>query len=516
MNPGLILFAILMGVITILVYLVIKRYKYWERRNVPTGDLMPFFGDFYGLVHNIVSPAELFEYMYNKVPSDHRYVGLFFFHVPVLMPRTPDLIKQICVRDSDHFADHGNIIINSADDLWQKAVFPLKGQEWKDVRSMLSPILTGNKVKLMYPLINHQIENFLGFFKEQEEDIVEVDFKDCMLRVLNDITSDVALGIEVDSFRDRDNIVYKTGVSACNLCEPWKKVILLLYTLCQFIPKTLGLSLFPPRAREFFLNIVKDTMKKRKEEHLKRDDMIGLLIELRNAQLKASEEAGPKAKPQKVMTVQEMASYIFVMYFGVIDSVTTVLAFLAWELAMAPEIQERLRRECDSLASSTNEATHQDIQGLKYLDMVLSEVLRKWPGAIATDRLVTKSYTIEPELPHEKPVHLKEGDNIMIPIYALHRDAKYFPEPEKFDPERFSPQRKHEMNSNAYIPFGIGPRHCFGTKFSTILMKQIFYKLMLSFEIVPVENTKRKLEMDKSALSLYPVGGFKLGLKRRK
>lgn len=150
------------------------------------------------------------------------------------------------------------------------------------------------------------------------------------------------------------------------------------------------------------------------------------------------------------------------------------------------------------------------------MNLLLAEVLRKWPGVIASDRLVTKPYTIQPVLPHEKPVHLEVGDNILLPIFAFHRDPKYFENPDKFDPERFSPENKHKIDPNAYIPFGAGPRYCTATRLSMLLMKMIYYHMIKNFEIVPVDKTLTNLEMDKDALSLYPVGGFPLGLKKRK
>lgn len=57
-----------------------------------------------------------------------RYVGAYLFHVPVLVLRTSEMVKQICVKDCEHFVDHGSITVNSADELWQRALFPLKGE----------------------------------------------------------------------------------------------------------------------------------------------------------------------------------------------------------------------------------------------------------------------------------------------------------------------------------------------------------------------------------------------------
>lgn len=131
------------------------------------------------------------------------------------------------------------------------------------------------------------------------------------------------------------------------------------------------MSLFG-EGKEFFLTTVKDTIKMRQEKGIKRADMIGMLMDVREEQLKAKAEAGAAGKNMRVTSDLDIASYVFIMYFGVVDSVTTVLAFLAWELALAPEIQDRLRKECDETPKGGGEITYQDLMDMKYMDMVIS------------------------------------------------------------------------------------------------------------------------------------------------
>lgn len=92
---------------------------------------------------------------------------------------------------------------------------------------------------------------------------------------------------------------------------------------------------------------------------------------------------------------------------------------------------------------------------MKYVDMVLSETLRKWTPGPISERQVNRPYVIENY--DGTQVYLKKGEGISIPVYALHRDAKYFPNPDKFDPERFCDENKHNIKQGTYMPFGIGP-----------------------------------------------------------
>lgn len=75
-------------------------------------------------------------------------------------------------------------------------------------------------------------------------------------------------------------------------------------------------------------------------------------------------------------------------------------------------------------------------------------------------------------------VELKTNSSVFLPVYAIHRDSKHYPDPDKFDPERFSDENKHKINPACYIPFGIGPRNCIG---GCLVSKPIDNKIKIGF-----------------------------------
>jgi cytochrome P450 family 6 len=89
--------------------------------------------------------------------------------------------------------------------------------------------------------------------------------------------------------------------------------------------------------------------------------------------------------------------------------------------------------------------------------LLISETLRKYPPIPALLRVVTKPYVIP-----GTSVHLDVGMKVLIPVYGLHHDPKYFAEPEIFNPENFSDERKAKRPRHAYLPFGDGLRICIG------------------------------------------------------
>lgn len=81
---------------------------------------------------------------------------------------------------------------------------------------------------------------------------------------------------------------------------------------------------------------------------------------------------------------------------------------------------------------------------------------------IHVDRQTIRPYTIEPINKNERRLTLKAGAQCLYSIYSIHRDENYFPDPKKFDPERFNDENKYKIIPGTYIPFGVGPRNCIG------------------------------------------------------
>lgn len=281
----------------------------------------------------------------------------------------------------------------------------------------------------------------------------------------------------------------------------------------------------------FFTRIVQENIASREKHQIVRPDMIHLLMEARKHGLKQEEvpnlpETGfatvdnfdldEKQKEDTELTDEDIAAQAFLFFLGGFETVSQQMCFLAHELAVHPDIQKKLREEIlSTLDKCQNNLTYEALMGMKYLDMVVSESLRLWPNALALDRQCTKEYTIQPELPNENPILIKKGEVLVIPVFGLHRDPQYYPNPESFDPERFNDENKKNIQPYTYLPFGSGPRNCIGSRFALLDLKTLFVCLIAKFELVPVEQTQIPLKFSKTALNITPENGFWLGFKRR-
>jgi len=130
------------------------------------------------------------------------------------------------------------------------------------------------------------------------------------------------------------------------------------------------------------------------------------------------------------------------------------------------------------------------------------------------DRVCVKPYTFAQTTPQDPTINLKVGDFLWVPIYSIHHDPKYYPDPEKFNPERFSEESKGNIKPYTYMPFGAGFRACIASRFALLEIKSFLFHLLNVFEIVPVKDTQIPLKISKAAITVVPEGGIILGFKR--
>lgn len=217
------------------------------------------------------------------------------------------------------------------------------------------------------------------------------------------------------------------------------------------------------------------------------------------------------------LTIDDITAQAVVFFLGGFDTSASLMCFTGYELAVNPEVQKKLKEEVLKTFHECNgKITYEKLLNMKYLDMVICESLRKWTQAVFLDRKCTKEFEIQPEKSSETPVKIREGDILLIPVCAIHHDPKYYPDPEVFDPERFSDENKDKIKAGTYLPFGIGPRNCIGSRFALLETKLLCYYLLLNFEIVVTEKTDIPLKLRKDTMMVLPENGFHVGLKKSK
>jgi len=166
----------------------------------------------------------------------------------------------------------------------------------------------------------------------------------------------------------------------------------------------------------------------------------------------------------------------------------TTAVWLSWMwgvLLQHPEVYETLQREVDTVLGGRR-PTAEDVKQMPYMQQVLKESLRLYPPSHMLGRTVLRDVVIE-------GYPLRKGESLLLSPYTLHRREEFFPEPERFLPERFTPEQEKQRPRHAFVPFGSGPNVCLGNHFAmleahllmTLMMQQVRFELLPGQRVVP-------------------------------
>ncbi|XP_062551978.1 cytochrome P450 4d8-like [Armigeres subalbatus] len=191
------------------------------------------------------------------------------------------------------------------------------------------------------------------------------------------------------------------------------------------------------------------------------------------------------------------------------DTTTSGISFTIYQLALNQPIQDKLYDEILSILGNTNsdvELTFQTLQDFRYLESIIKESMRLFPPVPFIGRTSVEDLEMNGTI-------VKAGQEFLVPIYVIHRNAKIYPDPERFDPERFSDTAESKRGPYDYIPFSAGSRNCIGQRYAMMEMKVTLIKLIKNFRILPGESMKQ-LRV-KSDLVLRPDRGIPVKLVAR-
>ncbi|KAL1123657.1 hypothetical protein AAG570_002733 [Ranatra chinensis] len=171
------------------------------------------------------------------------------------------------------------------------------------------------------------------------------------------------------------------------------------------------------------------------------------------------------------------------------DTTSASLVFTLFLLGSHPEIQDKVAEELYSIFGDSQRSVEmKDLQQMVYLEKVIKESLRLYPSV----PYISRALIHDLNLPGD--VLIPKGANVIILPYILHRNKRFYPDPEVFDPERFNEDQCLNRHPFAYIPFSAGPRNCIGQKFAMMALKIILSTIIRKAKIESI-TTKEELRL---------------------
>ncbi|EEB19321.1 cytochrome P-450, putative [Pediculus humanus corporis] len=486
--------------------------KYWKNKNI--FHLKPNFliGNIWK-VNFLKSFASELNEIYYKYKNE-KLIGFWMFTKPVLLVTDLNLIKNILIKDFEYFHDHGLPVDFNVDHL-AGHLFNLSGSKWKNLRIKLTPTFTSGKMKQMFRLMNECGRQLQQHVRSNLNKSLEVH--DLFSRYGTDVISSCAFGIETNSMTNpnSDFRIYGKKIFESNFSRKISRTIFLTFPKFAYF---FGFRLISKDVSDFFTNAVKETMEYREKNKIIRNDFLHLLMQLKNngkiddgeQHLNGGGETtttttngiSTKDSIDFKFTIKEAAAQAFVFFFAGFETTSSALTSAMYELALNPGVQKKLQFEIDDVREKHDgEITYESLTEMQYLNSVVQETLRKYPPIFGLTRHCTKDYTV----PDMDGVTIPKNSRLFIPIQAIQNDPDYFVDPDKFDPDRQTPEERQKRNYLTSLHFGEGPRYCIGNRFAINQIKIGIVSLLSRFEVFETEKTPKiiKYKLD-SLFSLSP------------
>nr|XP_022913704.1 cytochrome P450 6k1-like [Onthophagus taurus] len=485
--------AIFLAIIVFLLYkLSTKNFGYWKKRKVPFLKPTPIFGNFYECLTFKKSIGEMLQDMYKQIPD--KVFGIWVFNKPHVVIKDPELIKMVLVKDFQYFSDRTVAADEKADSISSNILFVLRNPEWKVIRKMMTPAFTSGKIKSMIPLMAEAGDEMVQYI-EKRVNLPTVESKEICAKYATDVITSCAFGVQGRCFQKEDAKFRQVGK---DMFEPnfTNGVRGISYFFLQELVYLLKIKFIPPNVSEYLKQIFWSTINLREKTQQKRNDVIDIILKLKQqGDIDGVKFDGDIAVAQAIQ-----------FFLAGFETTSSTMAFTLYELCLNKSIQTKLRSEIKSVLKKHDEITYEAIQSMKYLDKVVSETLRKYPVLPFLDRMCNTDY----KLPGTDII-IEKGTPVYIPMFGLHYDEKYWKDPQKYDPERFSDEEINKRHQYAYIPFGSGPHNCIGERFGLISTKLGLVNILNRFEVE--KNADTPIPLKYSARSFVLASTIGLPMK---
>ncbi|KAJ8270166.1 hypothetical protein GJAV_G00111070 [Gymnothorax javanicus] len=476
-------------------------YGYWpygifKKLGIPGPSPSPFFGSVFHYAKGFVEmDMDLFK-IYGRL------WGLYEARQPVLYTLDTRMIKTILVKESfSYFMDRRDFPFNGP---LSDAFSIARGEKWKQKRSLISPMFSSGHIKQMFSICKIHADKLVQCLKEISN-LEALDIREYLSSYCLDAVANVSMNIDTDSLNNPNDpsVVKIKKAFTFDMNNP----LFLLSAVFPFLNPLLekaGLCIFPVPELKFIISVV-NKVKSDQEKFVDKNAMNFLKL---MSKLELPKEKCDKNENQlKGLTRSEILSTSAMFLAAGHETTTKSILFLVYNLATNPNVMKKLQDEIDAVFPDKASVTYEQLVQIEYLDMVLNESMRRYPIALRVERFCTETVVVN-------GVTIPKGFVVVIPVYALHHDSEYWPEPECFDPERFSQENKARIDPYAFLPFGAGPRNCIGMRFALILMKLAIVRVLQNFSLAICPETEIPLKLDKSPI-LGPLNPIKVKLVPR-
>lgn len=357
-----------------------------------------------------------------------------------------------------------------------KGLLTSTGDYWLQQRRAIQPGFHKQRLAAINALIVNEIEAFKNLLKEIEKTGKPVNIAKLMMQLSSKIIGKSLFGEDVNY----GDVEFISNV-VITLQKHLVKIIRVPFgdQLANINGSNQQLLDLVHTADRLLLKVIEE----RRTNKVSKNDLLDMLLAV------TYQDSG------KGMTTKQIRDEAIILFVAGYETTANALTWLWYILDKHPKVVQKLQQEVKTILNGKTPG-FEDLPKLTYNKQVIQETMRIFPPAWSTDRVVLEDFEID-----GYPV--KKGDVIIPFIYGVHHNAKYWPEPEKFIPDRFSPEAQKKQAPFAYFPFGGGPRLCIGNQFAVMEMQLTLAMFINEFKFTLAQTHEPELQ---PMITLRPKG----------
>jgi cytochrome P450 len=390
----------------------------------------------------------------------------------------PDLIQTVLVKEAGQF-HKSPALKQAAGELIGQGLLLLEGEEHRRHRRLVQPAFHHNRISAYADVMVDYTTEMIDSWR----DWAELDVAQAMMKLTMRIVAKTLFDTDVTQQAETIGAAITTGLesTADRVSRPLR--------LYEWLPTETNRQ--RRAAQKLLHQTILGIINQRRRSAEDRGDLLSMLMQ-------AADEDGS--------TLDDRQLHDEVMTLFIAGHETTANA-LAWTLLLLgehPDVEARLHDEIGSVLGSRR-ASVTDLPALPYTHMVLKESMRLYPPAW----IITRQAIADVEL---GGYTIPSGSIVMLSPYVVHRDPRFWEDPERFQPERFAAEREAAIPRYAYFPFGGGPRICVGNQFA---MMEAALVLATMMQRVHLERTSPQAVIPEPLVTLRPRHGLPMRVKLR-
>jgi cytochrome P450 len=403
-----------------------------------------------------------------------------FFYVPAYFIYHPDHIEEVLATNNKNFIKPLSFRTPFFNRLVGNGLLTSEGDFWRRQRRLAQPAFHRERINGYGQIMVRDALRMIETWKDGETRDIHHD----MMRLTMEIVTHTLFNVDVADDAE------KVASALSFLVEPFGSQATLKWIVDNRLP-TPGNRRFHKTAAQLDEVIYRIIAQRRASGNKDQGDLLSMLLQ-------AHDEDGSH------MTDQQLRDEVITLFLAGQETTALVLTWSWYLLSRHPEAETKFRQELDEVIGE-REPVAADMPRLKFTEMIAKESLRLYPPAYVVGREAVKDCEIG-------GYFVPSGMQVFMPTWVVQKDARFFPAPREFKPERWTPEFTSSLPKYAYFPFGGGPRLCIGNSFAMMEIVLLLASIAQKFRLELAPNQKVTIQ---PAMSLRPRDGLKMTLRKR-